>query len=57
MIEWITCHLLFLVAGLSVVREIWQDPPPWTALPMKLKVWFTPIGMTLFWPWASKATS
>lgn len=37
------------------MREIWQEPPPWTALPINESVWFTPMGMMLLAPSASKA--
>ena len=33
-IEWMTIQLEFFVAGVSVVREIWHEPPPCTADPM-----------------------
>jgi len=45
--EWMTIHLEFLVAGLSVVREIWQEPPPWTAVPLKERVCCWPMAMSV----------
>jgi hypothetical protein len=27
---------------LSVVTDSWQDPPPWTAVPVKLRIWAEP---------------
>lgn len=44
-IEWMTNHLEFLVAGLSVVRETWQDPPPCVADPKKERICCSPIAM------------
>ena len=35
---WMTCHLDDAVGARSVVRLIWQEPPPWTALPVKERV-------------------
>ena len=43
--EWMTIHLEVLVGALSVVSATWQEPPPWTALPVKERVWGAPIGM------------
>ena len=40
-----TIHLELLVAGLSVVRETWHDPPPWTAPPVKESFCVEPIAM------------
>lgn len=37
-IEWITLHLVSLVGSLSVVSDIWQEPPPWVAPPMNERV-------------------
>ena len=34
MIEWMTIHFESFVAGVSLVKEIWQEPPPWTAEPL-----------------------
>ena len=34
--EWMTFHSVFFVGAVSVVRENWHDPPPWTAEPRKL---------------------
>ena len=50
MMEWMTIHLEFLVAGLSVVRETWQEPPPCTAPPINLSVCLEPIGMLVTVP-------
>jgi len=36
--EWITFHTVALLGRKSLVRLIWHDPPPWTALPVKLSV-------------------
>ena len=44
-IEWMTIHLELFVAGLSVVREIWQEPPPWTAVPLNERVCCWPMAM------------
>ena len=35
-----------LVGGVSVVSEIWQEPPPWVACPWKLIVWGWLMDMT-----------
>ena len=40
-----TIHLELLVAGLSVVRETWHDPPPWVAPPVKESFCVEPIAM------------
>lgn len=34
-IEWITIQVELFVAGVSVVRDTWQDPPPCTDSPRK----------------------
>jgi hypothetical protein len=36
MMEWMTLKVLDFVGALSYVIEIWQDPPPWVALPVNL---------------------
>lgn len=56
-IEWMTIHFDALFGFLSVVREIWHEPPPWTALPVNESVWLTPIGMILLIPVASYLVS
>lgn len=38
------------VAGVSVVREIWHDPPPWTDSPKKESVCGAPIAMLVTVP-------
>ena len=55
--EWMTIHFVALFGFFSVVREIWHDPPPCTALPVNDSVWLTPIGMTLLIPVASYMVS
>ena len=42
-----TIHLELFVAGVSVVREIWQEPPPWTADPMNESGCGAPIVMSV----------
>lgn len=45
--EWMTIHFECFVAGLSVVREIWQEPPPWTAVPLKDRICCWPMAMSV----------
>ncbi len=45
--EWITIQLEFFVAGMSVVREIWHDPPPCTADPMNQSGCGAPIVISV----------
>lgn len=45
-----TIHLELFVAGVSVVRETWHDPPPWTDSPKKESVWGAPIAMLVTVP-------
>src|SRR5271154_2717060 len=52
-IDLMTIHFELFVGCRSVVRLTWQDPPPWTALPMKLRVCGSPTAMTLDAPSAS----
>ena len=49
-IEWMTIHLELFVAGVSVVREIWQEPPPWTDSPRKESFCEAPIAMLVTVP-------
>ena len=49
-IEWMTIHVELLVAGLSVVREIWHDPPPWTDSPKKESFCGAPMAMSVTVP-------
>lgn len=46
-IEWMTIHLESLVAGLSLVRAIWHEPPPCTAEPVKESDWGAPMAMSV----------
>jgi hypothetical protein len=48
-----TIHCELFVGCRSVVRLTWQDPPPWTALPMKLRVWGWPMVIVFEAPSAS----
>ena len=48
--EWMTIHFEDLVAGLSVVRETWQEPPPCTAAPLKERVCGEPMVMEVTEP-------
>ena len=45
--EWTTKKCESLVGVLSVVRDTWQEPPPWTAEPLNERVWVEPIGHSL----------
>lgn len=45
--EWITIQLDFAVAGVSVVREIWHEPPPCTADPMNESGCDAPIAISV----------
>ena len=45
--EWITIQLEFFVAGMSVVREIWHEPPPCTADPMNQSGCGAPIVISV----------
>lgn len=45
--EWMTIHLEALVAGVSVVRETWQEPPPWTDSPKKESCCGLPMAMVV----------
>ena len=54
MMEWMTKKLESLVGALSVVRETWQEPPPWTAEPLKDRVWVEPMGHSLSTPFPLK---
>ncbi len=49
-IEWMTIHFELFVAGVSVVREIWHDPPPWTDSPKKESFCGAPIAMSVTVP-------
>lgn len=44
-ILWITIHLESFVGLASFVSEIWQEPPPWTALPLKDSVCGAPMAI------------
>lgn len=44
-IEWMTIHLELFVAGVSVVRDTWQDPPPCTDSPKKESFCGAPIAI------------
>lgn len=46
-IEWMTIQLELLVAGISVVREIWHEPPPCTADPMNQSGCGAPIAISV----------
>ena len=50
-----TTHFVSFVGSLSVVKEIWQLPPPCVAEPRKLIVCGDPIAMEFFAlaPWSS----
>jgi len=43
--DWITLKTEFAVGGVSRVREIWQEPPPWVAWPWKAMVCGLLMGM------------
>lgn len=45
--EWMTIQVELLVAGVSVVRETWQEPPPWTDSPRKESFWGAPMAMSV----------
>ena len=49
-IEWITIHVELFVAGVSVVREIWHEPPPWTDSPEKESFCDAPIAILVTVP-------
>ena len=49
-IEWITIHVELFVAGVSLVREIWHDPPPWTDSPKKESFCEAPIAILVTVP-------
>jgi hypothetical protein len=53
----ITFHSELLEGCRSVVKLIWQEPPPWVALPTKVSGWDSPIPMTVSVSGASKALS
>lgn len=46
-IEWMTIHLELFVAGVSVVRETWHDPPPCTDSPKKESFCGAPMAMSV----------
>ena len=48
--EWMTIHLELLVAGVSVVRDTWHDPPPWTAWPVKESFCEAPMAILVTVP-------
>lgn len=50
--EWMTKNLELLVGALSEEREIWHDPPPWTAEPLNARVCIEPMGHELETPLA-----
>lgn len=45
--EWITIQLELFVAGISVVKEIWHEPPPCTAEPMNQSGCCAPISISV----------
>ena len=45
-----TIHLEFFVAGVSVVRETWHEPPPWTDSPKKDSFCEAPIAILVTVP-------
>lgn len=45
--EWMTIQEELFVAGISVVREIWHEPPPCTAEPMNQSGCGAPISMSV----------
>lgn len=45
-----TIHLELFVAGLSVVSEIWHEPPPCTASPVKDSFCVAPMAMLVTVP-------
>ena len=49
-IERMTIHLELFVAGVSVVRETWHEPPPWTDSPKKESFCEAPIAMLVTVP-------
>ena len=49
-IEWITIHVELFVAGVSVVRETWHEPPPWTDSPKKESFCEAPTAMLVTVP-------
>lgn len=49
-IEWMTIHVELFVAGLSVVRETWHEPPPCTDSPKKESFCEAPIAMLVTVP-------
>ncbi len=42
-----TCHAVEAEGCRSGVSASWQEPPPWTALPWKLRVCGTPMARVL----------
>ena len=49
-IEWMTIHVELFVAGVSVVREIWHEPPPCTDSPKKESFCEVPIAILVTVP-------
>lgn len=58
MMVWMTLHFdLSAGGGKSYVTLSWQEPPPWTAEPVKLRSWSVPAAIGLLTPVESKASA
>lgn len=50
-----TIHLVFLSGVVVLARLTWHEPPPWTALPVKLSVLAEPTDIWLTGPLVTSA--